>query len=207
MWPFSEFLEVGYEKREMGKLIFFVCSVTIILIFAIHYNVWSNLTDKESLFAKRSSTPEQRNPLYESEANGSCGEIGLSSTSSSECKLHGKINSPRRLWFKGYTHDEVYVSRQGEPNLNFNGNLTIPSQWCNSCINYHQYKAVIYPKHKPDTYLDMVMFIPSQQGDSSFQRRQFLRTKILNSTNFPQIKIRHVFVFGKFSTISSFSFS
>ena len=42
------------------------------------------------------------------------------------------------------------------------------------------------------------MFIPSQQGDTSFQRRQFLREKMLNSVYFPQVKISHVFVFGKF---------
>ena len=76
---------------------------------------------------------------------------------------------------------------------------TMPSQWCDSCVNYHQYKALIYPKHIPDTYLDMVMFIPSQYGDTSFQRRQFLRKFPLNSTYFPQLKIRHVFVLGKFS--------
>ena len=199
----------------MGKLIFFVCPVFIIFIFAIHYNVLSNLTGKESLFAKRSSTSEQKNPLYENEVNGaenftaglppaikSCEEVRLSSTSSSECKLPGKIISPRRLSHRGCTHDEVYVPRQGEPNLNFNGKLTIPSQWCDSCINYYQYRALIYPKHIPDTYLDMVIFIPSQHGDTSFQRRQFLRTKILNSTNFSQVNIRHAFVFGKFSTIS-----
>ena len=202
----------------MEKLIFFVCPVFIIFIFATHYNVLSNLTSKEIFFAKRSSTHEQRNPLYENEVNGvenftnglppairSCEEVGLSLTSSSECKLRGKINSPRRLCFKGYTHDEIYVPRQGEPNLNFNANLTMPSQWCDSCINYHQHKALTYPKNIPDTYLDMMMFILSQHGDSSFQRRQFLRTKILNSTNFPQVNIRHVFVFGKFSTIYSFS--
>ena len=81
----------------------------------------------------------------------------------------------------------------------FNENeTTIPSHWCDSCVNYHQYKAVIYPKHIPDTYLDMVMFIPSQHGDTSFQRRQFLRKFPLNSTYFPQLKIRHVFVLGKF---------
>ena len=81
----------------------------------------------------------------------------------------------------------------------FNENGTTRSaQWCDSCINYHQYKVVIYPKYIPDTYLDMVMFIPSQHGDTSFQRRQFLRKFPLNSTHFPQLKIRHIFVFGKF---------
>ena len=73
------------------------------------------------------------------------------------------------------------------------------AQWCNSCVNCRQYKALIYPKHILDTYLDMVMFIPSQHGDTSFQRRQYLRKFPLNSTYFPQLKIRHVFVFGKFS--------
>ena len=82
-------------------------------------------------------------------------------------------------------------------------NVTIKTKWCNSCINYHQYKAVIYPKHIPDTYLDMVIFIPSRHGDASFQRRQFLRKFILNSTHFPEVKIRHVFVFGKFSLFLS----
>ena len=202
------------------KTLIFSGFLLIILIFAIHYNVLSNLTGKESFFAKRSSKHEQRNPLYKNEVNAgenftdglplpmkSCEEVGLSLTSSPECKLRGKIKSPRRLSYKGYTHDEVYVPRrsssQGELN---NANLTTSSQWCNSCVNYHQYKALIYPKHIPDTYLDMVMFIPSQHGDSSFQRRQFLRKKILNSTNFPQIKIRHVFVFGKFSTFLHFHF-
>ena len=42
------------------------------------------------------------------------------------------------------------------------------------------------------------MFIPSHQGDTSFQRRQFLRNKLLNSLYFPQVEFRHVFVFGKF---------
>ena len=89
--------------------------------------------------------------------------------------------------------------------FNENG-TTMPSQWCNSCVNYHQYKALIYPKHIPDTYLDMVIFIPSQHGDTSFQRRQFLRKFPLNSTYFPQLKMRHVFVFGKFSIFFFFFF-
>ena len=80
-----------------------------------------------------------------------------------------------------------------------NSNTTDTSHWCNSCVNYHQYKALIYPKHIPNTYLDMVMFIPSQQGDTSFQRRQFLRKFPLNSTLSSQVKFRHVFVFGKYS--------
>ena len=90
--------------------------------------------------------------------------------------------------------------------FNENG-TTMPSQSCDSCVNYHQYKTVIYPKHIPDTYLDMVMFIPSQHRDSSFQRRQFLRKFPLNSTHFPQLKIRHVFVFGKFSLFYVFGTS
>ena len=77
---------------------------------------------------------------------------------------------------------------------------TRSSTWCDSCINYYKYKALIHPKHIPDTNLDMVIFIPSQHGDTSFQRRQFLRKFPLNSTNFTEVKIRHVFVFGKFST-------
>ena len=82
----------------------------------------------------------------------------------------------------------------------FNQNRSdISSQLCDLCINYHQYEALIYPKNIPDTYLDMVMFIPSQHGDTSFQRRQFLRKFPLNSTYFQQIKIRHVFLLGKFS--------
>ena len=80
----------------------------------------------------------------------------------------------------------------------FHGNITTRSpHWCDRCINYHQYKVLIYPKYIPDTYLGMVMFIPSQHGDSSFQRRQFLRKFPLNSKYFPQIKMRHLFVFGK----------
>ena len=93
----------------------------------------------------------------------------------------------------------AYASRSKTSAIFNNNGTTMPSQWCNSCVNYHQYKAVIYPKHIPDTYLDMVMFIPSQHGDTSFQRRQFLREFPLNSTYFPQLKIRHVFVLGKFS--------
>ena len=94
----------------------------------------------------------------------------------------------------------VACASKSKTSIIFNENgTTMPSQWCDSCINYHQYKALISPKNTPDTYLDMVMFIPSQPGDSSFQRRQFLRKFPLNSTYFPQIKIRHVFVFGKFS--------
>ena len=94
----------------------------------------------------------------------------------------------------------VPCTSKSKTSVVFNENGTTRSvQWCDFCINYHQYKAVIYPKHIPDTYLDMVMFIPSQHGDTSFQRRQFLRKFPLNSTYFPQIKIRHVFVFGKFS--------
>ena len=72
------------------------------------------------------------------------------------------------------------------------------NEWYNKWYYNHQYKTLIYPKHIPDTYLDMVMFIPSQHRDTSFQRRQFLRKKMLNSTFFPQVKIRHIFVFGEF---------
>ena len=66
-------------------------------------------------------------------------------------------------------------------------------------VSPEQYNVLIYPRHIPDTYLDMVVFIPSHHGDNSFQRRQFLRKKMLNSSYFSQVKIRHVFVFGKFS--------
>ena len=86
-----------------------------------------------------------------------------------------------------------------KPDMVSSGNGTMGSpQWCNACLDYHQYEALIYPKHIPSTYLDVVLFIPSQQGDTSFQRRQFLRKKMLNSSNFPQVKFKHVFVFGKF---------
>ena len=80
-----------------------------------------------------------------------------------------------------------------------NSNTTDTSHWCNSFVNYHQYEALIYPKHIPNTYLDVVMFIPSQHRDTSFQRRQFLRKFPLNATLSPQVKFRHVFVFGKYS--------
>ena len=89
----------------------------------------------------------------------------------------------------------------------FNKNATTSIQWCNSCVNYHHYKALIYHKYIPDTYLGMVMFIPSQHGDTSFQRRQFLRKFPLNSTHFPEIKIRHVFVFGKFGIFLNYIFT
>ena len=89
---------------------------------------------------------------------------------------------------------------QNKPSVVYNKNGTTTSLHpCNSCVNFHQYEAVIYPKLIPNTYLDMVIFIPSQQGDASFQRRQFFRKKMLNSSNFPQVKIRHVFVFGESS--------
>ena len=137
-----------------------------------------------------------------------------SSTSLSQTKIYiyDKGNSPNRILFstnkrkgqnftKGLSETGLSSESKLHWKTNFTRNVdsTTPKQWCDLCVNYHQYKAVIYPKHIPDTYLDMVMFIPSQQRDSSFQKRQFLRKFILNSTRFPEVKIRHVFVFGKFS--------
>ena len=110
------------------------------------------------------------------------------------------LNNPREeqnLSSTNNTRKEVDVTTS-KPHMVLNKTTITASQWCDSCVNYHHYKALIYPKHIPDNYLDMVMFIPSQQGDTSFERRQFLRKFPLNSTYFPQIKIRHVFVFGKF---------
>ena len=138
-----------------------------------------------------------------------------SNTSLSQTKIYGKENSPNRILFstnerktrQNFTEglSETRLSSESKPHAktNYSGNTnnTTSSEWCDSCINYHQYKAVIYPKNIPDTYLDMVMLIPSQNRDASFQRRQFLRKFPLNSTYFPHIKIRHVFVFGKFSPI------
>ena len=112
------------------------------------------------------------------------------------------LNKPRgehNLRSTNNTRKEVYVTKSYPyPDAVINTNATTSKEWCDSCLNYHQYNALIYPKNIPDTYLDMVMFIPSQHGDTSFQRRQFLRKFILNSTKFPQIKSRHVFMFGKF---------
>ena len=103
---------------------------------------------------------------------------------------------------------EVNVSSsQSKPHSIFNVNGTGSLQWCRRCINYHQYKVLIHPKYIPDTNLDMVMFIPSQHRDSSFQRRQFLRKFPLNSTCFPEVKIKHVFVLGKSLFLRTIGFS
>ena len=140
-----------------------------------------------------------------------------SNTLLSQTKIYGKENSPNRILFstnerktgQNFTEglSETRLSSESKPHekTNFSGNTnnTTSSGWCDSCINYHQYKAVIYPKHIPDTYLDMVIFIPSQHRDSSYEKRQFLRKFPLNSTNFPQLKIRHIFVFGKFSLFTA----
>ena len=79
----------------------------------------------------------------------------------------------------------ITCASKSKPGVVFNENWTTRSaQWCDSCINYHQYKALIYPKHTPDNHMDMVIFLPSRHGGTSFQRRQFLRKFPLNSTSF-----------------------
>ena len=112
-----------------------------------------------------------------------------------------------RLSYSNQWKEVNVSSSQSKPHSVFNVNGTGSVQWCSRCINYHQYKVLIYPKYIPDTYLDMVMFIPSQHGDSSFQRRQFLRKFPLNSTCFPEVKIKHVFVLGKSLFLRTIGFS
>ena len=176
----------------MEKLIFFgrlciICLAVILLYLFTSNKVWLNFV------MKTSRTKE-------------------SSTSLSQTKIYDKGNAPNRILFstnkrkgqnftKGISETGLSSESKLHWKTNFTRNVdsTTSKQSCDLCVNYHQYKAVIYPKHIPDTYLDMVIFIPSRHGDTSFQRRQFLRKFPLNSTHFPQLKIRHVFVFGKFS--------
>ena len=75
--------------------------------------------------------------------------------------------------------------------------LRLEEKWCHLCVNYHQYRAFIYPDGVSDTYLDMVMFTQIYYTEDFIQRRRFLRKYMLNSTNFPALKVKHIFVFGK----------
>ena len=70
-------------------------------------------------------------------------------------------------------------------------------EWCQRCVNYHQYKALIYPDESSDTYLDMVMFTQTYYTENFFQRRRFFRKYMLNHTNFPTLTVKHMFVFGE----------
>ena len=74
--------------------------------------------------------------------------------------------------------------------------LRLEEKWCHLCVNYHQYRALIYPDGVSDTYLDMVMFTQTYHTEDFIQRRRFLRKYMLNSTNFPALKVKHIFVFG-----------
>ena len=180
------------KTNDMDKLIFFGRRCLICLAVILLYLFTSNKV-RLNFVMKTSTTKE-------------------SSTSLSQTKIYDKGNAPNRILFftnkrKGQNFtkglSETGLSSESKlhwkTNFTRNVNSTTSKQWCDLCVNYHQSKAVIYPKHIPDTYLHMVIFMPSRHGDTSFQRRQFLRKFPLNSTYFPHLKIRHVFVFGKFS--------
>ena len=179
----------------MGKVKFYVQLVVISLVLIMIQHFTGNQNSKQGINTTRSlgkrvlSTVKENSTSWRlSPTNKRTQGKTLTDGSSGRlpAKLREEINSPRDA--NSTTSSEGWNFCVWNPKL--------------LCINYHQCKAVIYPKYIPDNNLDMVMFIPSQHGDSSFQRRQFLRKFPLNSTYFPQIKTKHVFVFGKFSLLN-----
>ena len=68
-------------------------------------------------------------------------------------------------------------------------------KWCRLCTNYLQYHPIIQSQNIPKQNLDFVMFIPSQHGETSFKKRQFIRKFMLHGEN--SLNIKHVFILGK----------
>ena len=141
----------------MKKPIFFrnlgMISLALIIL-NISHQIWFNFavktsTRKEFNFSKNTSLSET---VYSTLDKGnSSNQMSFSTNKWKEGK-----NVTKEL------SDLSGLSSKSKPHGRTNSTSNITRAMSGSCLNYHQYKALIYPKRIPDTYLDMVIFIPSQ---------------------------------------------